>query len=186
MVALTSLWLPTLLSAVFVFFASFVMHMVLRYHRNDFAKVPAEDDVMAAFAKVGVPPGDYMFPHGGGPDAMKDPAFVEKMSRGPVAVLTVIPSGPPAMGAQLAQWFVYCIVVSVFAGYVAARALPPGADYLEVFRFAGTTAFAAYALGLWQNSIWYRRKWSTTLKQTFDGLIYALLTAGTFGWLWPA
>jgi hypothetical protein len=89
------------------------------------------------------------------------------------------------MGAQLVQWFVYSVVVSLFAGYVASRAVAPGAEYLDVFRFAGTTAFAGYALGLWQNSIWYRRKWSTTLKQTLDGLIYALLTAGTFAWLWP-
>jgi hypothetical protein len=24
-----------------------------------------------------------------------------------------------------------------------------------------------------------------TIKEVFDGLIFALLTAGTFGWLWP-
>jgi hypothetical protein len=27
--------------------------------------------------------------------------------------------------------------------------------------------------------------WSIVLKESFDGLIYSLLTAGTFGWLWP-
>lgn len=186
MVSLTSLWLPVLLSAVFVFFASFIMHMLLRYHRTDFSRVPAEEEVMASLAKAGVGPGDYMFPHAEGPEAMRDPAFVAKMERGPVAVMTVIPSGRPDMKVQLGQWFVYCVVVSIFAGYIAARAVPPGAPYLEVFRFAGTTAFAAYAIGLWQDSIWMRRKWSTTVKQTFDGLVYALLTAGTFGWLWPA
>ena len=57
--------------------------------------------------------------------------------------------------------------------------------YLRVFRFAGATAFIGYAVALWQMSIWYRRAWSTTIKATVDGLIYALLTAGTFGWLWP-
>ena len=57
-------------------------------------------------------------------------------------------------------------------------------QYLAVFRVAGTTAFIAYAAGFWQQSIWYNRPWSTTLKLTFDGLIYGLLTGGAFGWLW--
>lgn len=185
MVSLPSLWLPILLSAVLVFLASFILHMVLRYHHSDFSRIPAEDQVMSALGAAGVTPGEYMVPHGGGPEAMKDPAFIEKMKRGPVALLTVLPSGPPAMGAQLAQWFVYCIAVGIAAGYIAGRAVGPGADYLAVFRFAGATAFIGYALALWQDTIWFKRKPSTTLKQTFDGLIYALLTAGTFGWLWP-
>jgi hypothetical protein len=76
-------------------------------------------------------------------------------------------------------------VVGVFAAYVAGRALPEGAHYLAVFRFAGVTGFVAYALAGWQESIWYKRPWSVTLKNTFDGLLYGLVTAGTFGWLWP-
>jgi hypothetical protein len=76
-------------------------------------------------------------------------------------------------------------VISVFAAYIAGRAVPAGGEYLEVFRFAGTTAFIGYTAALWQVSIWYKRRWSTTLKSTFDGLIFALLTAGVFGWLWP-
>lgn len=77
-------------------------------------------------------------------------------------------------------------MVSIFAAYIASRAVEPGASYLEIFRFAGTTAFVGYTLALWQNSIWFKRSWSTTFKNTFDGLVYALFTAGTFGWLWPA
>ena len=89
------------------------------------------------------------------------------------------------MGKNLALWFVYCVVVGFFAAYVAGRALPPGAPYLRVFQLAGVTAFAGYALAVWQMSIWYRRDWTTTIKATIDGLIYALLTAGTFARLWP-
>jgi hypothetical protein len=185
MVPLSSLWLPVLLSAVFVFFASFLAHMVLTHHHSDFGKVPSENDVMDALRKFNIPAGDYMIPCGGGPEAMKSPEFIEKMSKGPVAVMTFIPPGPPSMASNLIQWFVFCIVVNVFAGYVAGAALGPGARYLAVFRFAGTTAFTAYALGLWQNSIWYKRSWSSTIKTTIDGLVYAGLTAGTFGWLWP-
>jgi hypothetical protein len=100
-------------------------------------------------------------------------------------VLTVMPNGPAPMAKNLILWFLYSAVVGVFAAYIAGRALPVGASYLSVFRFAGTTAFIGYSLALWQNSIWYRRAWCTTIKVTVDGLIYALLTAGTFGWLWP-
>jgi hypothetical protein len=54
-----------------------------------------------------------------------------------------------------------------------------------VFRFAGATAFLGYSMALVQHSIWYKRNWTTTLRSMFDGLIFACLTAGTFGWLWP-
>lgn len=185
MVALSSLWMPILVSAVFVFLASFVAHMLLPHHRSDYGKVPSEGDVMESLRKFNIPPGDYMIPCGGGPEAMKSPEFIDKMKKGPVAVVTFIAPGPPTMTSNLIQWFVYCVVVSIFAGYVAGRAVGPGSEYLRVFRFAGTTAFAAYGLGLWQNSIWYKRAWSTTIKTSIDGLVYACLTAGTFGWLWP-
>ena len=59
------------------------------------------------------------------------------------------------------------------------------ANYLEVFRVAGTTAFLGYAAAQVQDSIWKGQPWGVTLKHVLDGLIYALLTAGTFGWLWP-
>ena len=89
------------------------------------------------------------------------------------------------MTKNLVLWFVYCALVGLFAAYVAGRALPASAPYLRVFQVVGATAFVGYAVALWQFSIWYRRAWSTTLKATIDGLIYALLTAGIFGWLWP-
>jgi hypothetical protein len=185
MVPLLSLPIPILLSAVIVFVVSAIIHMVLPYHRNDFRRLPRESEVLAALRPFKIPPGDYMMPYGGSPAAMKDPAYLEKMQKGPVVLATVLPSGPPAMGSSLLLWFLYCNVIAVFAGYIAGRALPPGADYLEVFRFVGTAAFMGYALALLQNSIWYRRSWAATLKSVFDGLVYALLTAGTFGWLWP-
>lgn len=117
---------------------------------------------------------------------MKTPEFLEKLRQGPVMVFTVMPGGPMSMGRNLVQWFLYSVVIGIFAAYVAGRALPPGSAYLQVFRFAGTAAFLCYAVALWQMSIWYRRSWLLTVKATIDGLIYALLTAGVFGWLWPA
>lgn len=185
MVPVLSLWIPILLAAVIVFVVSSIIHMVLPYHRKDYGKLPQEDEVMAALRAFSIPPGDYAIPCPQNPQEMKAPEFVEKLNAGPVAMMTVMPSGPPAMGKSLTQWFFYCVVMGAFAAYISGRALGPGADYLAVFRFSGAAAFAGYSLALLQDSIWFRRAWSTTLKSVFDGFIYALLTAGTFGWLWP-
>lgn len=186
MVSIVSLWLPILLSAIFVFVVSSILHMVLKYHQSDYSRVPSEDEVMEALRRFDVPPGDYMLPCGEGMESLRSEAFQEKYKKGPVALITFMKPGPPAMGASLLQWFVYSVVVGIFAAYIAGRALGPGASYLAVFRFAGCTAFVGYALALWQNTIWYKRRLGTTLKSTFDGLVYAGLTAGTFGWLWPS
>ena len=116
---------------------------------------------------------------------LKDPAFVEKIKKGPVALITVLPNGNPGMGAQLGQWFLFSVLVSIVAAYIAGRALPAGAEYLDVHRFAGTTAFACYSMAYIPASIWYRKNWGTTLRNMLDGLIYGLFTGGMFGWLWP-
>ena len=186
MTGLSALWLPILLSSVIVFVASTVIHMALPgWHKSDFAKVPNEDRLRDALRPLAVPPGEYMVPRPSNMQEMRSPAFAEKMEKGPVMMLTVIPNGRPSMTKSLVLWFVYCAVVGLFAAYIAGRALPAGAPYLRVFQLVGATAFIGYAAALWQASIWYHRAWSTTIKSTIDGLVYALLTAGTFGWLWP-
>ena len=186
MVSLYTLWLPIVLSAVLVFVGSTIIHMVIAsWHKDDFLAVPNEDKVMDALRPFAIPPGDYMVPRPGGMQEMKSPEFKEKMKKGPVLLFTVLPGGPMSMGKNLVQWFIYCIVVGIFAAYVAGHSLAVGTAYPQVFRIVGTTAFAGYALALWPFSIWYNRAWSTTIRGTIDGLIYALLTAGTFGWLWP-
>jgi hypothetical protein len=185
MTGLSALWLPILVSAVFAFVASSLVHMLLPWHKTDYSKVPNEDAVGDALRPFALPPGDYMLPRPSGPDDMKSPAFQAKVKAGPVMVFTVMPNGMMSMARNLSLWFVYCLAVSVSAAYIAGRALSPGSAYLSVFRFVGATAFIGYSMALWQMSIWYQRKWSTTIKANVDGLIYALLAAGTFGWLWP-
>jgi hypothetical protein len=185
MVPLAALWLPILLSAVIVFIASSIIHMVLPWHRNDYARVPDEERLRAALQPLAIPPGDYVVPRPQNRRELRAPEFLARVNEGPNLVLTVLPNGPWTMGRNLGLWFVYVVVVVLFAAYVAGRALPPTADYLAVFRTVGTAAFLGFALALWQMSIWYRRAWSTTVKATIDGLIYALLAAGVFGWLWP-
>ncbi|HUI63772.1 MAG TPA: hypothetical protein VL126_02940 [Bacteroidota bacterium] len=185
MTELTALWLPILLSSVAVFVVSSLVHMVLPWHKSDYPKLPNEDQVRDALRPLAVPPGEYMVPRPSSREELRAPQFEEKLKAGPVLMMTVWPNGRSSMGKSLGTWFLYSVVVGIFAAYIAGRALPPGSVYLQVFRFAGTTAFLGYSLALWQMSIWYRRPWSTTLKATIDGLIYALLTAGIFGWLWP-
>jgi hypothetical protein len=183
--ALSDLWLPILASAIFVFIASAVIHMALPWHKNEYPAVPDEARARAALGPLAIPPGDYMLPRCANQKEMNTPEFKEKLRQGPVAILTVLPNGEWGMGRYLSQWFVYCVVVSLFTAYIAARTLPAKAQYMAVFQIVAVTAFMGYSLALWQMSIWWRRAWSTTLKATVDGAVYAMITAGAFGWLWP-
>ena len=184
MVPLTALWLPILLSAVLVFVASSILHMVLPFHRTDYARLPDEENVRAALRAAGVTRGTYMFPFTNHKE-MGTPEARENFRQGPVGILTVLNPGPPAMGKYLGQWFAYCLLVSVFTGYLTGRTLAPNVAYLEAFRVAGAAAFMAYGVALVSNGIWKGQIWSVVSKEIVDGLVYALLTAGAFGWLWP-
>ena len=184
MVSLVSLWLPILLSSILVFIVSSMIHTMLQYHKNDFKKLPDEDGIMNALRNFNIPPGDYIIPSAGSAKAMKDPEFIEKAEKGPVAFITVMQNGIPKMGKELTLWFVYILVVNFFAAYITSHALSADAHYLSVFRFIGATAFMGYSFALWQSYIWYKRSFGYAIKTTIDGLIYALLTAGVFGWLW--
>ena len=184
MVAITELWLPILLAAVAVFLASSVMHMFLGYHWNDLRAVPGEAAVLDALRGQNIPAGDYALPKAASPQQMRSPEFKAKFERGPVVLMTVA-RPTMAMGKNLVQWFIYLLVVGFCCAYIAGRELGPGANYLSVFRIVGFSAFMAYALALPQASIWYRRNWRTTVVAMLDGLVFALLTGGMFGWLWP-
>lgn len=185
MVSIVSLWLPILVSAALVFAVSSVIHMLLPYHRGDYSRLPDEDKILEDLQKYSIPPGEYSVPYAADSKERNAPAFAEKVKKGPVAFLAVAKNEMPGMGTTMLLWFIYTVVVGILTAYITSRAVDPGAQYLSVFRFAGATAFIAYTVALWQDSIWFRRKWSTTIKNTLDGLIYALLTAGVFGWLWP-
>jgi len=186
MTEIYALWLPILLSAVFVFIISSIIHMAIpAWHKTDYPKMPQEQQFMDATRSLNVAPGDYMVPGCSDMAEMKTPAFQEKMKQGPVIVMTVLPNGMPSMGRPLILWFIYCLVVSAFSGLVGGLALPHGADHGKIMHLAGVPAFMGYAFALWQFSIWYRRRWLTTIKSTIDGLIYAIATGATFVWLWP-
>lgn len=184
MVAMSALWIPILLSAVIVFVASSVLHILLPYHRNDYHPLPDEDRIRAAMRLAGLPPGLYMFPHST-PKEMKSRATLDKLNEGPVGIVSIFPNGPIAMPKLLGLWFIFSLLISFFVAYLTAHTVAPGANYLQVFRISGTAAFMAYGFGSISNAIWKGQPWSMAAKEVFDGLVYGLLTGGTFGWLWP-
>ncbi len=183
--SLGALWLPIVLSAVLVFVLSSIIHMVLKYHNRDYRKLPNEDAVRAALRAGNPEPRQYVIPYCAEMKEMESPEMRQKFIDGPVGVLSLRRPGPPTMGPMLLQWFVYTLVVSLFVGYVAAHAVPPGASYLDVFRIVGTVGFLAYAAGQVPAAIWMGKPWVVAGKEVFDGLLYGLVTAGAFGWLWP-
>jgi hypothetical protein len=185
MVSLTALWLPIVLAAVVVFIASSVIHMVLKYHNSEYRQLPNEGALLDAMRSAKVGPGFYSFPYAGSMKEMGTPEMMEKYTQGPVGIVNIKQSGPPAMGVALVQWFVFCIAVGIFAGYLASRTLAAGTDYLQVFRVVGCASFMAYSFAYLSDGVWKMKPWSMTLKHVFDGLVYGLLTAGIFGWLWP-
>lgn len=181
---LIALWLPILLSAVLVFFAAFLMWTVLPHHRRDWSPLPDEDGVMAALRQAGVAPGMYSFPFHADRESEE---YREKVRQGPVGLMLVgEPEKRLSMGTSLAQTFVYYLVIGVVVAYLSWHALGgPGADYLAAFRIVGTAALLAHAGTLPIRAIHYGFDWSQVAKESFDGLIYALLTAGAFAGFWP-
>jgi hypothetical protein len=185
MVSLGELWLPILLSAVVVFVVSSVIHMVVKWHNNDWGSVPNEADVMGAMRSAGVKPGQYFFPNCQDFKDMATPEMQEKYNAGPVGFMTVLPDGVPGMGKSLILWFLYSLLISAIAGYVGTLALSHGAGYGDVFRVVGTAGVLGYAVSCITDSIWKGVSWTATLKFVIDGVLYGLATAGTFAWLWP-
>lgn len=185
MVALVELWAPILVSAFLVFVASSVIHMALKYHNKEYRGFSNEDEVRAAIRKGNPSPGLYFVPYFADMKECSTPQAEQKLTEGPIAHVTVSPSGKMNMGPQLMQWFIFAVVVSVISAYMASRTLAPNTEYLAVFRIAGCTAFLAYGFAYIPTTIWFKRPWSATLKDLFDALVYGLITGGTFGWLWP-
>ena len=186
MVPLLDLWLPILLSAVFVFVVSSVVHMVLPLHKSDCAPMKGEEEILAAIRKHGNAQGQYMFPHAPSMKEMGSPEMLAKFQRGPVGNLTLRPNGVPAIGKALGQWFVLTLVIGACVAYIAGLGLARGAEAMLVFRAASAVALVGYGASPVMESIWKGVPWSTTAKFLFDGVLYALATGAAFAWLWPA
>lgn len=184
--SLLSLWLPILLSAVFVFIASSVINMVLKFwHAPDYRGFTNEDEVGAAIRKTQPAPGVYVIPFCD-PATLKDPAVQAKFEQGPIAKINLSPNGMFNLGRFLGQWFLFCLVVSIVCAGLAAHALPPNPGTHAIWHTVGLAALLGYSLGEGTNSIWRGQPWIVSIKYAVDGLVYAIVTATTFAWLWPA
>jgi hypothetical protein len=186
MVTIGALWIPILLSTIAVWMASALVWMVMPHHKSDYAKLPDEEAVRRALSAQGLVPGQYSIPHAASAKDLQDPETARKFADGPVGFLTVLPSGAPAMGGNVMLSMVFYLLISTVVAYMASRTLDPGADYLAVFRVTGTVAWLAYGTATVPDAIWFGRPWSGVVKGLLDALAYGLLTAGFFGWLWPA
>ena len=186
MVTIGALWLPILLSSIAVWVASAIIWMVMPHHKSDYSKFPDEDAARQALGPQDLAPGFYNIPHIGAPSDLKDPEVIRKFEEGPVGFFTVLPRGVPTMGSKIMLSVVFYFVISIVVAYLASRTLDPGADYLAVFRVTGTVAWLAYGTATVPDAIWFGRPWSGIGKGLLDALAYGLLTAGFFGWLWPA
>ena len=186
MVGVIALWLPIVVSAVFVFIALALIHGLVGWHKGDMTAVPGEAKFMETMRGLNVPPGAYRFPFSNSVDEMKAPEWDAKMNVGPVGVMSISPSRPINMGKMFGQWFVYSLFIAVLAAYITGRTHAHGAPYLELFRVSAGVAFCCYVVALWQNWIWWGQSTRFTLTYSLDGIFYSLITGATFGWLWPA
>lgn len=183
MISITSLWMPILVSAALSWVASALIWTVMPHHRNDFGKVPNEEAARSALKDL--EPGQYNVPHMTTRAEAETPEGRAKFNEGPNAFITVLPRGMPSMGRSMVLQFIFYVFVGVFIAYVAGRTLAAGTDYLAVFRLTGAVAWFAYGIAVIPEAIWFGRPWSSIVKNLIDALVYALLTAGAFGWLWP-
>ncbi|NIV18184.1 MAG: hypothetical protein GWN47_07155 [Woeseiaceae bacterium] len=175
------LWLPVAAATLVMFAASAVIWTVFKWHNADYRRLA--DEAGARAGLTGNPPGFYLLPYCVDPKELEQAEVRQKYEQGPIGYITMLPNGVPPMGAKMVTMFVYFLVVSILCAYVVSRTLHADADYLAVFRVAGTVTFIANSFALVPESIWFGRPWRMTARNFLDALIYSLLAGGVFGWL---
>lgn len=180
------LWLPIILSGAFVFIVSALVWTVLPHHKTEWKGLAEEAGVLDALRKSAPAPGLYMFPYCHDPAERQSDAMKQKIREGPSGFVTVVNGATQMnMGGMMVKSFLFNVVVAFFVAYLASHTLERGDAYLTVFRVTGTASIMAYVFASVPESIWFGRPWRSLFLQAADGVFYGLLTAGTFGWLWP-
>lgn len=182
---LTQLWLPILLSSVFVFLASSIMWMALPHHKADIKVLPDEKALTEPLAKLNLPPGTYMWPNCQSGESQSSPKFKARMDAGPWGSINIL-GCKPNFGANLALVFLFYLVVSVCVAYITSRSLAAGASCESVFWIACPTAILAYCAGGIPGAFFMGKPKRFMVTDFIDGVVHGLITAATFGWLWPA
>ena len=181
---LMSLWLPIIVSSVAVFGASYLMWMVLPFHKADWKSLPDEEGFFRALQSAGIGTGQYMFPGCEDYSMMKDPAFKKKWEAGPHGMLRICGTAPN-FGRNLTLTFLFYVVAGISVGYLGTLALEPGADFRSVFCFTAFAGVLAYVFASIPNAIFFGQPLKSIMLDVADGAIYGVLTGVVFAWLWP-
>lgn len=183
--ALIVLWLPILLSAVFVFVISSLIHMVIKWHAPDYRGFSNEDAVRAAIRAGNPSPGRYVLPWCSDMKEMGTEAMMLKYREGPVGHVTLAPSGTPNIGKSLGTWFLFSLIVAAVAAWIASQARGLDAEAPAAALLVAQISFVAYGFGTITESIWMSRPWSSSVKYILDSALYAAGSGAVFYWLWP-
>ncbi len=185
MSALTTLWTPIIATAIGIFVASSLIHMVFKWHLSDYRPLANEDAVRAALGAGTPTPGLYVVPYCTDMKEMGSESMMKKLNDGPNAYITVRPNGMPSMGVILGQWFLLTLVVAAIVAVVTAIAVAPGAaNAASAGQLAGMITFLAYLVGSVCNAVWMGKSWGSTAKDALDAAIYGAITGVIFLKLW--
>ncbi len=177
---LASLWLPIVVSAVALFFASFLSWMVLPFHFLDWRRLKQEDELLPALRQLDLPEGNYMFPGWDTPEYMKSEEYTRKWQEGPRGVLTVF--GEVSMAKNLGLTLLYFLAVSFCLAYLAQLHIGRGADFMTVFRFVATAGLMTFLAAIIQHAIWFHIR---ITGHVIESIVYAVLVGVIFGFMWP-
>jgi hypothetical protein len=184
MTPIVEYWLPIVVATVLCFISGAILHMMIPLHRKDWRPLPDEDAVLAVLKRIGVTPGNYMFP-AADMTKMKDPVFLQRMAENPGGVMTVRPPGGIVMGPYLLKQFVYHLIISIFVAFAVSRLLHVGDAHGAVLHFTALVAGLAYIGALFPEAIWYHQPGNYVIAKVVDGIVWALLTGLAFSWLGP-
>jgi len=184
-VSILQLWMPIGLAALFCWFASALIHMLMKYHNSDYKKLSNEEQVAEAIRAGSPTPGLYHMPHCTDMKEMNDESMQQKFIKGPIAMISIFDNGLPPMGKLLVQQFLYFVFACTMIAYVASLALAMSVEFSSVFRFVFTLSFLTFGVAVIPYSIWFGHPWLNCLRYLVDAIIYAAVVAATFAWLWP-
>lgn len=184
MVGLADLWIPILVSGLFVFIASSIIWMALPIHKPDIKFIPNESEFIGSLEPLNLEPGFYMYPNCATSKEMQSDEFKARWKSGPWGTLNVMGSAPN-FPMNLLKCFISYTVIAAMCAYLAGLALAPGAEYMEVFRVVGTAGILGFCMGSFAGDFFLGKPTRFIITSFIDGVIFALITAGVFAWLWP-
>ncbi|GAA4354171.1 hypothetical protein [Kangiella marina] len=185
-VSIIELWLPILLSGLFAWIASALIHMVIKYHNTDYKKLNDEDGISNAIEQSGDKPGFYTLPHCADFNEMNDPAVQARFKKGPIAIVTVMNNGLPPMGKLLIQQFLFFVIGSLLVAVIGCLTLSKSAVAVDIFQVLFVAGFMCFGWASIPYSIWFGHPWLVTVKYLVDAVIYSAVIAATYTWLWPS